>query len=586
MTASSAHFYPRSFTIDTAAQLRAHNSKHYQFDPKSLGEILIEAGLIDKKQLKDGLITQCHGNDVRLGEALVSNGAVTSEQVYLALCSRFGLPFVKLRQFDVDPEAIALIPGSVARRYMVMPLIEDEERIVIALSDPTDLELINTLRFLTDKVLEIAIAQPEDIAFSISVHYQGDEYQMAMADLTIEQALPAINDSKMATEAQANEKPVVLLVRNLITDALVRKASDIHIRPGENSIKVFFRIDGELHTVRSFNSSLLPSVASRIKIMGGMDISEHRLPQDGRARIKYLNKMVDLRISIIPALYGESIVIRLLDTEFAKKDFAELGFKGDDAANLQEMLSHSSGIFLVTGPTGSGKSTTLYTAISQIQKTGVNLLTVEDPVEYHLNGLVQVQVNQQAGYSFSKALRHILRHDPDIIMVGEIRDKETVKMAVESALTGHLVLSTMHTNSAAATVVRLLEMDVEPYLISSTLVGVLAQRLVRCNCPHCLEPEFVDPGVQGLFKLDSSETFYRGRGCEQCQHTGIAGRQAVYELLKVTGELRHLIKAGVSTDTIQKQAHADGLISLTEQALQLARQKLIPMSEVYRVRLE
>jgi len=586
MTAWNANYYPSSYTVETGEQLRAHNRKHYQYDPKPLGEILIEAGVITKKQLKDALVTQSHTEDMRIGEALARNGAVTPEQVCLALCARFGLPFVKLRQFEIDPGAMKLIPSRVARRYKVMPLIEDEERVVIAVSDPTDLELINTLRFLTHKVMEIAVALPEDIAYAISTHYQRDDYSEALDSLLVEPLTSSANESDEAVEEQANEQPIVQLVQNLMTDALVRKASDIHVRPEQTNTNVYFRVNGTLQWVRSFSKQLLPAVASRIKILGNMDISERRLPQDGRARINYLNKSVDLRISVIPALYGESVVIRLLDTEFARRDFDDLGFSGSDSDRLKSMLSANSGIFLVTGPTGSGKSTTLYTAISQVRQTGVNLITVEDPVEYHLDGLTQVQVNHQTGYSFARALRHILRHDPDVIMVGEIRDMETARMAIESALTGHLVLSTLHTNSAASTVVRLLEMGIEPYLVSSTLVGVLAQRLVRCNCPHCLREENIEPYVRDQFQLNGDEHFVQGEGCEECQNSGVAGRQAVYELLQVTPEMRGLIKQGVLVEDIQTQAEADGMKPLTAQALDLARSQRLPLSEVYRTRLE
>ncbi|MBL4607945.1 MAG: Flp pilus assembly complex ATPase component TadA [Pseudomonadales bacterium] len=586
MTAWNASYYPSSYTVETGEELRVHNRKYYQYDPKPLGEILIEAGVITKKQLKDALITQSHTEDMRIGEALVRNGAVTPEQVCLALCARFGLPFVKLRQFEIEPDAMKLIPSRVARRYKVMPLIEDEERVVVAVSDPTDLELINTLRFLTHKVLEIAVALPEDIAFAISTYYQRDDYSEAMDSLIVESLATSANESDEDVEEQANEQPIVQLVQNLMTDALVRKASDIHVRPEQNDVNVYFRVDGALQWVRHFSKQLLPAVVSRIKILGDMDISERRLPQDGRARINYLSKSVDLRISVIPALYGESVVIRLLDTEFAKRDFDELGFSKNDSDRLKSMLSATSGIFLVTGPTGSGKTTTLYTAISQVRQTGVNLITVEDPVEYHLDGLTQVQVNHQTGYSFARALRHILRHDPDVIMVGEIRDLETARMAIESALTGHLVLSTLHTNSAASTVIRLLEMGIEPYLVSSTLVGVLAQRLVRCNCPHCLSEENVEPYIRDQLRLNADDHFVHGEGCEECQHSGVASRQAVYELLQVTPEMRSLIKEGVLVDDIQRQAEADGMVPLTAQALELARSQHLPLSEVHRTRLE
>lgn len=583
----SANYYPGSYTVENGEQLRIHNRRHYQFDPKPLGEILVEAGVVSKKQIKDALITQSHYDEMRIGEALIKNGVVSSEQVLMALCARFGLPFVKLRQFDVEPEALKLIPSHVARRYKVMPLIEDEERIVVAVSDPTDLELINTLRFLTHKILEIAVALPEDIAFAISTHYQKeDNYSVALADLQIETAPSKTEAAETTSLEQANEKPIVQLVHNLIMDALTRHASDIHLRPESNTVSVFFRLDGQLQWVRNFNKKLAPAVVSRIKILANMDISERRLPQDGRARVNYLGKAVDLRISVIPALYGESVVIRLLDTAFAKKNFNELGFCAKDAQKLQALLSASHGLFLVTGPTGSGKTTTLYTAVSQIRQQGINLVTVEDPVEYHLEGLTQVQVNHQTGYSFAKALRHILRHDPDVIMVGEIRDFETAKMAVESALTGHLVLSTLHTNSASATIVRLLEIGIESYLLSSTFLGVVAQRLVRNNCPHCLRVEVVEPYMREQLNISADEVFYVGAGCTQCLQSGVIGRQAVYELLQVTPTMRGLIKEGVSVDVIQTQALADGMVPLTSLSLDMARKKQLSLAEVYRTRLE
>ena len=316
-----------------------------------------------------------------------------------------------------------------------------------------------------------------------------------------------------------------------------------------------------------------------------MDISEHRLPQDGRSRVRYMGKEIDLRLSVIPSIYGESVVIRLLDTEFALNNLEELGFRDQDATTLRHLLSQTNGVFLVTGPTGSGKSTTLYTALDHIKKTKVNIITVEDPVEYHMDKITQIQINEHTGYTFAKALRHILRHDPDVIMVGEIRDQETAKMAIESALTGHLVLSTLHTNSAASTVTRLLEIGVEPYLVTSTLLGVLAQRLVRRNCPHCLEEESIDASVRELLGASENGIFYQGKGCDRCHQTGIHGRRAVYELLSVSQDMKALLKPGVSNLLLQQQAIKDGMTPLTEQALMLAKEKIISLSEVYRVRL-
>ena len=348
----------------------------------------------------------------------------------------------------------------------------------------------------------------------------------------------------------------------------------------------FFRIDGELIRQRSFNKQLLSAIIRRLKIFGGMDISEHRVPQDGRARIRYSGKEVDLRLSIMPGIYGEDVVIRLLDTQFAMQHMEDLGYEGDDAERIRHLLTRSNGMFLVTGPTGSGKSTTLYTAIAQIRSDKINIITVEDPVEYRMDGITQIQINPQTGYTFAKTLKHILRHDPDVIMLGEIRDQETAKMAVESALTGHLVLSTLHTNSAATTVTRFLEIGTESYLLSSTLLGVLAQRLVRANCTECLVPENPSPGIRKMMGVGPDEVFYKGAGCEYCKQRGTKGRRAVYELLVMTGGMRNLLQPGVQADTLQEQAIREGMTPLTEHALHLARERIISLEEAYAVRLE
>jgi len=456
---------------------------------------------------------------------------------------------------------------------------------MVAVTDPTDTELVNMMGFVTEKILEISVALPEDIGYAISTHFGNDEAKSALELLDVIANVEPFQVDASADERLGEERPVVQLVQNLLMDATVRRASDIHIQPREKMLDILFRIDGVLQHIQSFNKNLLPAIVSRIKIIGNMDISEHRLPQDGRSRVRYMGKQVDLRLSVIPSIYGEGVVIRLLDTEFALSDLEQLGFREQDAITLRHLLSQTSGVFLVTGPTGSGKSTTLYTALEHIKKSKVNIITVEDPVEYHMDQITQIQVNEHIGYSFAKALRHILRHDPDVIMVGEIRDQETAKMAVESALTGHLVLTTLHTNSAASTVTRLLEIGVEPYLVTSTLIGVLAQRLVRCNCPHCLETEEVETAVRELLGAPENMPFYRGKGCDQCHYTGIHGRRAVYELLSVSQDMKTMLVPGVSSLSLQQQAIQDGMTPLTKQALELAKQKIISLSEVYRVRL-
>ncbi|MCG8668321.1 MAG: GspE/PulE family protein, partial [Pseudomonadales bacterium] len=473
-----------------------------------------------------------------------------------------------------------------ARKHMVLPLVLDGDKLIVAVTDPSDTDLINMLRFLSGKVIEVGVSLPDEIAFAISKYYGGEEMRNALEHIEMPSSVEPYHIDANEAETIANRKPVVQLVQNLIMDAMARRASDIHIRPGDSKAEVFFRVDGVLRREQAFDKQLLPALVSRVKIISNLDISERRLPQDGRSRIRYMGKLVDLRISIMPSIHGESVVIRLLDTQFAMSTLEQLGFSGDDASRLRGLLSRNNGIFLVTGPTGSGKSTTLYTALDHIRNSDVNIITVEDPVEYRIDGITQIQVNHQTGYSFARALRHILRHDPDVIMVGEIRDQETASMAVESALTGHLVLSTLHTNDAASTVARLLEIGIEPYLVNSSLLGVLAQRLVRCNCPYCLEEEEVDPQIREELGVAADETFYRGTGCDHCHHTGIHGRRAVYELLTVSPSLKSLIAARANAGEIQAQAIEDGMSQLTDHALQLARQKLISLQEVYRVRLE
>lgn len=570
--------------ITNSDELKKHQQTYYQFTSMHLGEVLQELGLATAEDIAAALQEQKYSHK-RLGDILVDKGLVSREQVLQGLCQRFGVPFVNLRKFDIDPKAVNALPAHFARKHMVMPVLLDGDRLMVALPDPSDSELINMVRFITGKVLEFCISSTEDIAYAISNYYGSQEMQTALDDITVFVADEPFHLDADAEEAMGNERPVVQLVQSVISDAMVRQASDIHIRPRESVVDLFFRVDGVLQRVRSFSKKLLPALVSRIKIVGNMDISEHRLPQDGRSRIHYLDKTVDLRLSVIPTIHGESVVIRLLDTQFALKSLEALGFEQDDAEKLRHMLTRTSGIFLVTGPTGSGKSTTLYTALDHIKSTNVNIITVEDPVEYHVDSIAQIQVNHDTGYTFARALRHILRHDPDVIMVGEIRDEETAKMAVESALTGHLVLSTLHTNDAASTVTRLIEIGVPSYLVNSALVGVLAQRLVRCNCPRCEAEEKVDPEIRKVLGISAEESFKKGQGCDFCHNTGVSGRMAVYELLEMTPRLRSSLNQQLSSDEIAKIALQDGMKPLTENALKAARQGKIPLSEVYRVRL-
>ncbi|WP_245584160.1 GspE/PulE family protein [Saccharospirillum impatiens] len=575
--------------IHTREELGAFNLlRHGDFSHHHLGDVLVTAGVISRVQLASALAEQLQHPGERLGAILSNKGWVRPIDIVSALAQLLVLPQVNLETFDIDPAVISRVPAQFARDHAVIPLLEDEDHFYLAASDPTNVELIDLLRFRVGKTVELAIATEDAIHTAISEHYDQNEEKEALAELPAEGQTHGAGPHKHNVSAKNREKdgPIIQLVQNLLSDAMTRRASDIHLRPREDRLDLLYRIDGTLTTIRSLNKRLMPRLVSHIKVLGNMNIAEHRLPQDGRYRTTQHGKTIDLRLSVIPSIRGESVVIRLLDTSFALKDLGSLGYSANDESRLHHVLSRNQGMFLVTGPTGSGKSTTLYTALTELMRTRRNIITVEDPVEYHLDGLTQIQTKAEIGYTFARALRHILRHDPDIIMVGEMRDQETAKMAVESSLTGHLVLSTLHTNSATTTLTRLLEIGVEPYLVNAALLGVLAQRLVRKNCQECKEPESVSDEVRSLLGADPREVFYKGRGCDHCHHTGVKGRAAVYELLTVSAALRALIQPGVSAQALEEQAILDGMIPLTRHALMLARKGVIPLSEVYAVRLD
>jgi type IV pilus assembly protein PilB len=552
-----------------------------------LGRLLLGQGKLREQQLNDALAQQQQERGKRLGEILVKSGAVSQEDVYRALSYQLDMPLARLGTFDIDADVVQLVSQDLVRKHNCMPLMLFEDRMVVAMDDPSNVHAIDQFGFATSRMIEPVLATPDDVELAIATHYAPFDDKQLVAQ--IEQMTIGTVGTDMdprRAEQLAKERPTVRLVNNIILDAIHRRASDIHIRPRENSVDLLFRIDGAMLQVRSFSRALLPAIVSRIKIIAGLDISERRLPQDGRSQVTRRGRLIDLRVSIIPAITGESVVIRILDTQSGLRSLEELGFSEHDHERLSMLLAHNHGILLVTGPTGSGKSTTLYAALQQLRRRPINIITVEDPVEYRLDGVRQIQVNQATNYTFARALRHILRHDPDVIMIGEIRDAETARIAVESALTGHLVLSTLHTNSAAATVTRLLEIGIEPYLVNSVLLGVLAQRLVRRNCPNCRVEETVDPAVRRELEVSSEEKFFRGKGCEHCNGTGCHGRVAVYELLEVTPPLRDLIRANVLTSQLERAAVEDGMTPLTENALALARAGEIPLAEAFRVRLE
>jgi len=550
-----------------------------------LGELLASEGRVSETGIFKALALQRgQGYGERIGQLLLKNGRINERDLYAALGRQLGVPFVRLAEIDVDPQALMLLPPHIVRGLSALPLMLDRGRLIVAVSEPGDAHALSTLRVAAGCHIEIVLATPEDIRAAIAMHYPPFE-DASLAEQSGQSSHPK-SALQPAPEQIASAAPIVRLVANLLHDAVNRHASDVHVRPDDDSAQVLFRIDGSLTSVRVFAKTLLPAIMARIKVLGGMNLAEHRLPQDGAIHMTVHGRAVDMRVSVIPTIHGESAVVRLLDPSVSLRRLNSVGFSTHDEARFRALLDRNQGLVLVTGPTGSGKTTTLYAGLQELNTGEFQIITVEDPVEYRLHGALQIQVQPAIDYGFPTALRHILRHDPDVILIGEIRDRDTARIAVESALTGHLVLSTLHTNSAVQTITRLIEIGIEPYLVNATLAGVLAQRLVRRNCVACRKPEVVEPAIRAALGVSAAETFWRGGGCEECAGAGYRGRVAVYELLEMTPALRERIHAGAGDDELQSIAEREGMVRLTTQALALARTGETSLAEVYRARLE
>jgi type IV pilus assembly protein PilB len=505
----------------------------------------------------------------------------------LAGAARFGLPLISPALLEADAGVLELLAPPMARRLQALPLIRRDGVLAVAVVDPARQGMLNQLEFSSGLRVALLLCSPALVERAIGRHYDRLEDRDVLRALGIlggreREGVEAVHEM----ERLSSEQPVVRLVHDLIETATRKRASDIHIRPSAKGVEVLYRIDGLLHVVRSMDRALLPAVVSRVKVLGGMNIAERRLPQDGRASFALQDRLIDLRISILPTVDGESVVIRLLDTAQSLRDLDSLGLSPEDTVRLRDLLARSHGMLLVTGPTGSGKSTTLYAALNYLRSDAINIVTVENPVEYHIGGVLQIQVNQAIGFNFAKSLRNILRHDPDVVMVGEIRDQETATIATEAALTGHLLLSTLHTNSAATTVTRLLDLGIEAFLLRSTLLGVLAQRLARRNCPHCLAVDTHDAHMAEVLGARPDESFFRGRGCPLCEGTGIAGRVAVYELMTVDAGARRLIEPHADADAIHRNAIEHGMTTISQHALRLARSGTITLGEAFRIHVD
>lgn len=570
-----------------ASELKSMLDGRQQFRHASLGSLLVQEKIITQSQLDEALAYQSRHPDRKLGAILAERGAATTPQIYLSVARSLGAPIVCLSGFDFDHKALAMVTPDLVRNHYVVPLIFHGEHLVIAMENLLDTEAIHAISFITQRAIEPVFAPRDEIRNAINKYYDLQEQEreldrLELSDFYFEDDLEVWKEA----ERLANETPVVKLVDNLILAAIHQRASDIHIRPGSKKVDLLYRIDGTLVFKREIQKGLLPAIVSRIKIISRLNIAEHRLPQDGSSRMLDGKNIVDMRISTIPCQFGESVVIRLLNKGEGLRSIKDIGFSHRDETFFTHLLNKSFGIILVTGPTGSGKTTTLYAAMREVARHNLNIVTVEDPVEYEFEGMRQIHILPQIHFGFPQALRHILRHDPDVIMIGEIRDEETAKIAVESALTGHLVLSTLHTNDAPGAITRLIEMGVESYLLKSAVIGVMAQRLVRRNCPHCIAEEEVDPFVRDGLGVSEEEVFYMGRGCERCNRTGYLGRLAAYELLVVNENIRRHIVPDIAGNELRKLAIQEGMVTLTANAIELARSKNTSLAEVYRVCLE
>jgi general secretion pathway protein E len=524
-----------------------------------IGEILIERGKLDAAGLDRALRLQQETHE-KLGALLVTLGLCAQRDVAEALAMQLDLPLVEAAAYPELPILEERISARFLREARALPIAESEDDITLAMADPTDAYTINAFEMVTGRKVKPLIAIPTELEAALERLYGAGKSALGQIVGAVEQRDELSLDADVQQlKDLASEAPVIRLVSLIITNALETRASDIHIEPFENRLIVRYRIDGVLHEIESPPRRLSAAVISRVKIMANLDIAERRLPQDGRIRLRVQGKEIDLRVSTVPTMHGESVVMRILDKGGVALDFARLGFEEDTLKKFLDVLLEPHGILLVTGPTGSGKTTTLYTALDRLNKPDVKILTVEDPVEYQMPGINQIQVKPQIDLTFANALRSIVRQDPDVIMIGEIRDLETAQIAVQSALTGHLVLSTVHTNDAPSTVNRLLDMGVEDYLLTSTVIGIQAQRLVRTLCPACNEPytampELVEELGLSKFANGGDITLYHARGCKQCANTGYVGRISIIEMMPMTDTVRTLVMRHATASVFARHA--------------------------------
>ena len=552
---------------------------------KQLGDILLEGGLVTQEQLHDAFTT--HEEAGRsLGRVLVDKGILTESQLVAALATQIGLRYIDLGDYPVDGSAIARVPGAVCRRHTAMPVGFEDSRMVVVMADPANIFAIDDIRTISGYEVTPAVSTRADVLAAINRYYRADS---DLDDLTstLEETQSEDEDLTNVKEV-VEDAPIVKFVNLLITQAIQDRASDIHLEPTEHDLRVRYRIDGVLHEVMRSPKSIQSGVISRLKIMADINIAERRIPQDGRLSVTAFGKKIDLRVATLPTVWGEKVVMRVLDNSTASLELSDLGFSQDNYDRYSVSFTKPYGMILVTGPTGSGKSTTLYATLNIVNRPEVNIITVEDPVEYRLAGINQVQANPKAGLTFAAALRSILRSDPDIVLIGEIRDQETAHIAVEAALTGHLVLSTLHTNDAPSAVTRLTEMGLEPFLVGSAVDGILAQRLARRLCSKCKEGYTPTPEqlVAARYPWKDGEPLpelFRPAGCPACSKTGYKGRLALHEVMNVTEEIERLAVENAPATKIGEVARAQGMTTLRDDGMEKVGLGITSIDEIMRV---
>ena len=559
---------------------------------KRLGEILIERGKLDVSSLELALRLQEADKGERIGAILIKAGMTAERDVMEALSAQLGLRLANMSQYPEFPLLEERVSVRFLKHSKVLPMCEDEGQLVLAMVDPQDEFVIKAFELLTHRPVTTRLAAPSEMEAAFERLYGSGKSSMDQIVDEVETREEEVgNEDLQQLKDLASEAPIIRLVSLIISHALEARASDIHIEPFENRLIVRYRVDGVMHEVESPPRRFSAAVISRIKIMASLDIAERRLPQDGRIKLRIQGKEIDLRVSTVPTMHGESVVMRILDKSGTALDFATLGFDADMLQRFLDVLMQPHGILLVTGPTGSGKTTTLYTALDKLNNPDIKILTVEDPVEYQMQGINQIQVKPQIGLTFANALRSIVRQDPDVIMIGEIRDLETAQIAVQSALTGHMVLSTLHTNDAASTINRLLDMGMDDYLLTSTVNGILAQRLVRTLCTQCRQaypalPEVVKEMELGRYTESNPIILYRPVGCDHCGGNGYIGRVSILEMLVMSDAIRGMVMRHVTAGEIRQQAIAEGMQTMYENGLRKAVAGITTIEEVLRVTRE